>query len=142
MHPIKSKGMFCCDSVVYRFSPSLDIVCRRCMYVLMSRVLCIGTMRENTLLTEAVCLVRQKQSTKHSPLTQLPPYKKPNSVHGRCLEPCSAAALNQTSPSMHVDQHKKPKSPSLTSTSQLSSQAGPQPCALIPACPCPHPLPR
>ena len=25
------------------------------MYVLMSRVLCIGTMRENTLLTEAVC---------------------------------------------------------------------------------------
>ena len=49
------------------------------------------------------CLVRQKQSTKHSPLTQLPPYKKPNSVHGRCLEPCSAAALNETSPSMHIN---------------------------------------
>ena len=42
------------------------------------------------------CIYSSFMSGEAETLTQLPPYQERYSVYGRCLEPCSAAALNQT----------------------------------------------
>ena len=58
------------------------------------------------------------------------PYQAPTSVYGRCLEPCSAVALNQAPLCPAV--HQTSKSPPLPLLSHSSSPPGPQLCGLTP----------